>query len=131
MFVSGKFVKLALGTVLGLLSTGIMAAQNDASTVVAEVGGVKITMGDLEQQESARLLSAHYEYYQAETKALNDLIDKKLLEQKAKSENLTVDELIKRDISSQVKDPTEDQMKVQSAKKFWRKFAMSAPRRPA
>jgi protein-disulfide isomerase len=112
MFVSGKFVKLALGTVLGLLSTGIMAAQNDASTVVAEVGGVKITMGDLEQQESARLLSAHYEYYQAETKALNDLIDKKLLEQKAKSENLTVDELIKRDISSQVKDPTEDQMKV-------------------
>jgi protein-disulfide isomerase len=35
-----------------------------------------------------------------------------VLEQKAKSENLTVDQLIDRDIKSQVKDPTEDQMKV-------------------
>jgi protein-disulfide isomerase len=112
MFVSGKIVKLALGTALGLLSAGMVSAQSDATAVVAEVGGVKVTMGELEQQESARLLSAHYEYYQAETKALNDLIDKKLLEQKAKSENISVDELIKRDISSQVKDPTEDQMKV-------------------
>lgn len=112
MFVSGKMIKFVLGTALGLLSAGSMAAQNDASTVVAEIGGVKVTMGELEQEESARLLSAHYQYYQAESKALNDLIDKKLLEQKAKSENLTVDQLVQRDIASQVKDPTEDQMKV-------------------
>jgi protein-disulfide isomerase len=112
MFVSGKMIKFVLGSALGLLSAGIMTAQNDASAVVAEVGGVKVTMGELEQEESARLLSAHYQYYQAEAKALNDLIDKKLIEQKAKSENLTVDRLLQRDIASQVKDPTEDQMKV-------------------
>jgi protein-disulfide isomerase len=86
-------------------------AQSD-STVVAEVGGVKLTLGDLEQEESAKLLSAHYQYYQAQSKALEDLIDKTLLQQKAKSENLTVDQLIDREIKSQVKDPTEDQMKV-------------------
>ena len=80
--------------------------------MVAEVGGVKVTMAELEQEESARLLSAHYQYYQAETRALNELIDKKLLEQKAKSENLTLEQLVERDIKSQVKDPTEDQMKV-------------------
>jgi protein-disulfide isomerase len=112
MLGSGKLFAVALCAALGLASLGRAAAQSDSSSVVAEVGGVKITMGELEQEESARLLSAHYQYYQAETKALNDLIDKRLLEQKAKSENLTVDQLVARDIASQVKDPTEDQMKV-------------------
>jgi len=106
-----KITAFALGFATLLFGAGRIAAQSD-STVVAEVGGVKVTMADLEQEESARLLSAHYQYYQAETKALNDLIDKKLLEQKAKSEGLTVDQLVDRDIKSKVQDPTEDQMKV-------------------
>jgi len=88
---------LVLGSAL-LLSVGRVVAQDDSS-VVAEVGGVKVTMAELEQEESARLLSAHYQYYQAETRALNDLIDKKLLEQKAKSENLTLEQLVDRILS--------------------------------
>lgn len=111
MLVSRTIVRLGLGAVLLWTGTGSVLAQND-STVVADVGGVKVTLGELEQQESAKLLSAHYQYFQAQSKALEDLIDKKLLEQKAKSENLTVDQLVDRDIKSQVKDPTEDQMKV-------------------
>jgi len=112
MSASRKVLKFGLGAALALLSAGSMAAQSGPGEVVATVGGVKVTMGELEQEEAAKLLSAHYKYYEAETKALNELIDKKLLEQKAKSENLTVDQLIDRDINSQVKDPTEDQMKV-------------------
>jgi protein-disulfide isomerase len=111
MSVSRILVRVGLGATLFLAGTGSVLAQND-STVVAEVGGIKVTLGELEQQESAKLLSAHYQYYQAQSKALQELIDKKVLEQKAKSENLTVDQLIDRDIKSQVKDPTEDQMKV-------------------
>jgi protein-disulfide isomerase len=112
MSVSKTFQRIGVGVAL-LLCTGAatMIAQDD-STVVADVGGVKITLGELDQQESAKLLSAHYQYYQAQTKALEDLIDKTLLEQKAKSENITLDQLIDRDIKSQVKDPTEDQMQV-------------------
>jgi len=91
--------------------TGVIFAQSE-QTVVAEVGGVKVTLSELEQEESAKLLAAHYQYYQAQSKALEDLIDKKLLEQKAKSENLTVDRLIDRDVKSKITDPTEDQMKV-------------------
>lgn len=111
MSVSGRVLKFGLSAALALLSAGTIVGQSD-SEVVANVGGVKVTMADLEQEESAKLLSAHYQYYQAQTKALNDLIDKKLLEQKAKSENLTVDQLVDRDIKSQVTDPTEDQLKV-------------------
>jgi protein-disulfide isomerase len=111
MSVSRRLLTLGAGAALALSSAAIAFAQNDTS-LVAEVGGVKITMAELEQEEAAKLLSAHYQYYQTETKALDDLIDKRLLEQKAKSENLTLDQLIDRDIKSKVKDPTEDQMKV-------------------
>jgi hypothetical protein len=114
MSVLGKAVKLGLGAALALLGTGNIYAQTqgDDTRVVAEVGGEQVTMADLELEESAKLLSAHYSYYQAQTRALNDLIDKKLLEQKAKSEHITLEQLIDRDIKSQVKDPSEDQMKV-------------------
>jgi protein-disulfide isomerase len=111
MSVTQSLIRIGLGAALLWTGTGRILAQDD-QTVVAEVGGEKVTLGELEQKESAKLLTAHYQYYQAQSKALDDLIDKKLLEQKAKSENLTVDQLIDRDIKSQVKDPTEDQMKV-------------------
>ena len=111
MPVSQTLIRIGLGAAMICAGTASVLAQDD-STVVAEVGGVKVTLSELEQQESAKLLSAHYQYYQAQSKALDELVDKKLLEQKAKSENLTVDQLIDRDIKSQVKDPTEDQMKV-------------------
>src|SRR5690349_20968153 len=89
MSVLKMLVRFALSATLLWVGAGRALAQND-STVVAEVGGVKVTLGELEQQESAKLLSAHYQYYQAQSKALDALIDKKVLEQKAKSENLTV-----------------------------------------
>jgi protein-disulfide isomerase len=111
MSVVHKLLLFAVTASFVFAGTGAVVAQSD-QTVVAEVGGVKVTLGELEQEESAKLLSAHYQYYQAQSKALEDLVDKKLLEQKAKSENLTVDQLIDRDIKSKVADPTEDQMKV-------------------
>jgi protein-disulfide isomerase len=111
MSVLNRFLRLGTVAALAFMTTGRVSAQNDTS-VVAQVGGVRVTMAELEQQESAKLLAAHYQYYQAETKALNDLIDKKLIEQKAKSEHLTVEQLLDREVNSQVKDPTEDQMKV-------------------
>jgi protein-disulfide isomerase len=111
MQVSQKLLGLGLGAALTLFAGASALAQSD-STVVAEVGNVKVTLGELEQEESNKLLAAHYTYYQAESKALEDLVDKRLLEQKAKSEGLTSEQLINRDIRSQVKDPTEEQMKV-------------------
>jgi protein-disulfide isomerase len=112
MSVPKQLLRIGLSAALGLLSSATVIAQNNSNEVVASVGGVKVTMAELEQEESGKLLIAHYKYYEAETRALSELIDKRLLEQKAKSENLTVDQLVDRDINSQVKDPSEDQMKV-------------------
>ncbi len=103
---------LRMGAAAILVLSGIGALAQKSADVVAVVGGVTLTMSDIEQQESSKLLQARYDFYQAENKALEDLIDKTLLEQKAKSEGLTVEQLVERDISSKVKDPTEDQMRV-------------------
>jgi protein-disulfide isomerase len=111
MLHSLKLARVVLGMMAALLIAGNAFAQTDTS-VVAEVNGVKLTVADLEQEESAKLLQAHNQYYQAEKKALEDLIEKQLLQQKAKHEGLSVDQLVERDIKSQVQDPTEDQMKV-------------------
>jgi protein-disulfide isomerase len=100
-----------LSVTLVMFGNGSAVAQK-STDVVAEIGAVKLTLSDLEQQESSKLLQARYDFYQAESKALDDLIDTTLIAQKARSENLTVDQLLDREVKTQVKDPTEDQIRV-------------------
>jgi protein-disulfide isomerase len=50
--------------------------------------------------------------YQAEQKALDQLVDEHLLADEAKRRNISVDKLLEIEVKSQVKDPTEDQLQV-------------------
>jgi len=79
---------------------------------VAEVLGHKVTLAEVEQKETAKLLKIRSQYYQAEREAVEAFIDSYLLEQKALQEHLTVADLVKRDLESHIQDPTEDQLKV-------------------
>jgi protein-disulfide isomerase len=88
-----------------------VAAGQEESTVVAEVGGHRITAEELHQKEASNLLQAQYKYYLAERQALDQLVDKELLEMQASKEGITVDELLKRHVTVEVKEPTEDQLK--------------------
>jgi protein-disulfide isomerase len=88
-------------------------ASSSGKEVIAEVNGQKIVMSDLEQSEGGKLLQARSSYYDAQRKALDDLIDQNLLEQQAKKEGLTVDQLLDREVRSKLPaDPTDDQLKV-------------------
>jgi protein-disulfide isomerase len=100
---------------LGLLFTPLcLPAQQSADNmqVIAEVGGQKLTLGDLQQEQGGKLLQARYQYYMNERKALDQVIDDKLLEMEAKNRHLSVDELLNTVVYKGVKDPTEDQMEV-------------------
>ena len=103
--------KLFLIAGFGLLGT-LGSGAEKGTDVIAIVGGQRVTRDDFEQKEATRLFQARNQYYLAQKDALNSLVDEQLLEQKARAENLTVEQLIQRDVASQVKDPTEDQMKV-------------------
>ncbi len=102
-----RFTRLALAVAL-LAAMGVAAAQD--SQVVSEINGQKITRGELYQKEAGALLQKRYDFYQAEQKALDDLIARRLLDNEAARQHLTVEELLKRDVDSKVKDLTEEQL---------------------
>jgi protein-disulfide isomerase len=103
-------IVIGLGISLGLINNPVAAAQ-DGSAVVAEVGNHKITAEELQEKEAGKLLQARYKYYLAERDALDQLVEEQLLETQAKREGVSVDELLKRHVTVQVAEPTEDQLK--------------------
>jgi protein-disulfide isomerase len=112
MSTSQKLVGLLIGFALSGLSICAGQEPKNGKDVVAVVNGSEITQSDLEQREAAKLLHAKDQYFIAEKNALNQLIEDTLLQAQARKEGITVDELLKRHVDSQVQDPSEDQLQV-------------------
>ncbi|MGB9234610.1 MAG: thioredoxin domain-containing protein [Terriglobales bacterium] len=108
---SSKYTLIALGLGIALGAFSIPAVGQDGSDVIAEIGGHPVTAGELEQKEASKLLQARYKYYVAERDALEQYIDDQLLELQAKKEGVSVDELLKRHLASNLPEPTEDQLR--------------------
>jgi len=106
-----QYALLALGLSLSLGALSIPALSQTNSSVVAEIDGRKVTVDELEQKQAGKLLQAKYKYYLAERDALEQLINDDLLELQAKKEGVTLDELFKRHITSNIPEPTEDQLR--------------------
>jgi len=106
-----KTLRFLLGFTAVLIISCSAHSQQDPD-IVATVNGAAITTQDLQQREVNHLLQAQYQYYQAERKALDDLIAQRLLEQEAQREGISTDELLKREVESKIKDPSEDQLQV-------------------
>lgn len=87
-------------------------ASSTTPLVLAEVEGRKLTDADLEQKKSGSLLQARYQYYMSQRKALDQLVEEKLLSLAAEREHLTVDQLLEKKVYKDLKDPTEDQLQV-------------------
>lgn len=108
---STRYSLFVVGCGLCLANLCLPAMAQNQSSVVAEIGGHKVTEEELEQKEAGRLLQAKYKYFLAERDALQQFIDDELLEMQAKKESVSVDNLLKRHVSSTVKEPTEDQLR--------------------
>jgi protein-disulfide isomerase len=109
---SNKLAGVLVGIFIVGLGTVAAQEQDNNQEVVAIVNGKKITMADVEQKKAANLLQARDQYYHAQRKAVEMFMDDYLLEEQAKKENLTVEQLLDRHVNSTVKEPTEDQIEV-------------------
>ncbi len=98
-----------VGLILWTLSP--VAFGQNPDEVVAEINNTKITRAELDKEEASKLLQARYQVFMAEGKALGDLIDQRLLNMEAERQHLTVQQLLDREITSKVKDPSEDQLR--------------------
>ena len=84
----------------------------DGQEVVADIGGQKLTAnGILEREEGGKLLQARFKYFLNQRKAVDDLIDSRLLAAEASKKHLTLEQLLEQEVYKQVKDPTEDNPK--------------------
>jgi protein-disulfide isomerase len=103
---------LIAGLCLGLTPALQGQEESSSATVVAKVSGHNLTMADLQQKEGGKLLQAEYQYYLNERKALEELIDNRLLADEAQRLNISLDQLLNTEVYKGVKDPTEDQLEV-------------------
>lgn len=86
-------------------------AGNDA--VLVELNGARITQADLELKRPSAMFQARLNFYEAERKALIDLVDEQLLEQQAAKERLPVTQLLERHVNSTIaKDPSDEALRV-------------------
>jgi protein-disulfide isomerase len=108
MFIKHALIALGVGVAVSAFS--IPAISQDSTDVIAEVGGHPVTAGEVEQKEASKLLQARYKLYVAEKDALEQYIDDQILEQQAKKEGVSVDELLKRHVIVSTQEPTEDQL---------------------
>ena len=108
---AGFFVLVPLLTAFAGANTPNV--NSNPSTVVAEINGKPITLGEFEGQRAERLFQAQNAYYQAERKVLDDFIGQSLLEQQAQQEHLRVEELLNRHVKSALPpEPSEEALRV-------------------
>ncbi len=79
--------------------------------VVARVDGTNITSRDLDQSDPGKMLNARYRYYLTEREAIGPAVDNQLLENEAKKESLTVDQLLQRHAYAQIKQPSDEALR--------------------
>ena len=87
-------------TPLLALGAGPTKASLSPGTVIAQINGKPITLGEFEGQRAEKLFQAQNAYYQAERKVLDEFIGQALLAQQAQREHLSVDQLPAQHVTS-------------------------------
>jgi len=91
------------------------AQKQDPSAAVAKVGSQTITAGELDELVKRDLAQLEQQYqeqkYQLRRQALEAMIRKRIVEDKAKAQNITPEEMVERDIASKVPEPTDEEIR--------------------
>jgi protein-disulfide isomerase len=105
--------KIALLSLTCVVCCGAGSAQNaDAKPrqPVAIVGGQAIYEDDLIPSVQPQLLPLRNQEYEIKKRALDNLIQQKLLEKAAKDKNLTTEKLLEQEVDAKVQDPTDPEV---------------------
>jgi protein-disulfide isomerase len=91
------------------------AQKQDPGAAVAKIGSQTITAGELDELVKRDLAQLDQQYqeqkYQLRHQALEAMIRKRVVEDKAKAQNITPEEMVKRDISSKVPEPSDEEIR--------------------
>ncbi len=91
--------------------TASLAPTQDPKTVVARVDGAAITEGEMMAEAKAPLAAAEKQFleevHSQKALALGRLVEKRLLEARAKKEGITVEALLAREVGQRVAEPAD------------------------
>ncbi|HVE87842.1 MAG TPA: thioredoxin domain-containing protein [Myxococcales bacterium] len=90
---------------------GAAASDLAPDTVVATIGGEKITGKDLDDKIASQLAQIDEQKHNARKQGLENLINERLLQAEAKKRGVTEDALIKAEVEDKVSAPSEDDIK--------------------
>ena len=96
---------------LAPLCSGQTQTQAATESPVALVGGEPIYERDLMSVAGPTLAELRKQEYKAKSEALSQCIRKKLIEAEAKKKGLTSEELLQREVDSEIAEPTDDEAK--------------------
>jgi protein-disulfide isomerase len=89
------------------------SGSGSAGVVVVEVNGKKLTLGELEQKHPLALFQARNNFFETQRKAVISYVDEYLLEERAKKEHFTVEQLLDKHVNSKAApDPSEEALRV-------------------
>ena len=94
-----------------LASLTLFAGAARAAETVATVGSRSITLSEVEQRIRPKLVEVENQRFEALSEGLDAIIDEELIAQEAKSRGITPAELMKAEVDSKVKDPTDEEAK--------------------
>jgi protein-disulfide isomerase len=93
------------------LPAGSNRAARKAGPVAATIGKQSIDMSQLDDAIAPELAKIETDRYEARREKLGEMIESMLLAEEAKSEGITDDELLKREVTDKVKTPSDDEIK--------------------
>lgn len=102
----GHAARVVMATVTAIVlasaATSPRAAADQAKVVVATIGSQEVTQQELEDRVRGKLIELETTRYEILREGLDELIDEILLEQAAKAQNKTPEELIKQEVEDKV-----------------------------
>lgn len=107
-------VAFTIALPLFLLPVGAFCADpQPANPAVVEINGKTLHLSDVEERYPDALFQARTTYYETERRVIDQLIDQYLLEEQARKENVTVDQLLEKHVNTAiVKEPSEEALRV-------------------
>jgi protein-disulfide isomerase len=105
-----SFRQLVLVLAAATLAVGLAVAADPASEVVAKVGDKTITRAQLTQEAASALAKVRQQEYDILSQYLDQMVDDLLLEDLAKKEGKTVEQVIDERVEKKVTMPTDEQV---------------------
>jgi protein-disulfide isomerase len=95
--------------------TQAQGQKQDPSAPVAKVSGETITAGQLDEMVKKDLAELERQYqeqrYQLQRQALDAMIQKRIVEAKAKAANTTPEELVQKEVAAKIPEPTDEEIR--------------------